>query len=196
VARLAVAIAALALLWSAAGTVAAGRPARLEGTVVWPPGLRPAPPFALHDQNGRLITRSALLGHTSAITFLDSKCRASCPVVGRDLAVAQRLAGRSAPLQVIVVSVLPGYDTPAHVRAFAHKVGLVRDWHWLLGTRSQLGPVWQAYGIWVQTGITHDVAVYIVDCKGDVRVADAQPVVPSQVASSTRALQRCSRTAG
>lgn len=194
--RLLAAIGLLALVGAAAGTFAAtrsgdGPPARLAGTVVWPAGMRPTPPFQLRDQNGQLITRGALRGHAWAITFLDSRCTAACPIVGRDLATAQHMLGPSSPLEVIVVSVLPQYDTPHRVRAFARKIGLTGQWHWLLGTRRQLAPVWHAYGIWVQTGITHDIAVYLVDCRGDVRVADAQPVAPAQVASSMRVLNRC-----
>jgi len=163
---------------------------KLAGTVVWPAGTRPAPGFALRDQNGQIISRTSLRGRVWAITFIDSKCTASCPIVARELALAQRTLGRTNPLEVIAVSTLPQYDTPTHVRAFAHKLGLTGNWHWLLGTHAQLAPVWQAYGIWVRTGITHDIAVYIVDTHGDVRIADAMPIRPGQVASSVRALER------
>jgi protein SCO1 len=162
--------------------------ARLEGTDVWPSGMRPAPAFALRDQTGRFITRSGLHGHVWAMTFLDSRCRQACPVEAHALADVQRRLGPHYPLRIVIVSVLPQYDNPSTVRAFARQTGLGGDWHWLLGTRRQLAPVWQAYGIWVQTGTEHTAALYLVDQRGDVRVADGVPFIPSQLAASVRAL--------
>jgi protein SCO1 len=161
---------------------------RLAGTVVWPAGMRPAPSFALRDQSGRLVTTQSLRGRVWAITFLDSSCTKACPIAARDLATTQQSIGAHHPLSVIIVSVLPNYDTPARVRAFAHKAGLTGDWHWLLGTRRQLVPVWRAYGIFVVTGLEHTAALYLVDKQGDVRVADAIPFVPAQLAGSARLL--------
>jgi protein SCO1 len=161
---------------------------RLAGTVVWPAGMRPAPSFALRDQSGRLVTTHSLRGRVWAITFLDSSCTKACPIAARDLATTQHSIGAHHPLSVIIISVLPNYDTPARVRAFAHKAGLTGDWHWLLGTRRQLVPVWRAYGIFVVTGLEHTAALYLVDKTGDVRVADAIPFVPAQLAGSARLL--------
>ena len=161
---------------------------RLAGTVVWPAGMRPVSAFALRDQSGRLVTTRSLRGHVWAVTFLDSNCTKACPIAARDLATVQRMIGAHHPLSVIIVSVLPNYDTPARVRAFAHKAGLSGDWHWLLGTRKQLVPVWRAYGIFVVTGLEHTAALYLVDKNGDVRVADAIPFVPAQLAASARLL--------
>jgi protein SCO1 len=170
--------------------------ARLAGTDVWPAGTQHAATFALRDQNGRLITRSSLRGHVWAITFLDSSCRQACPVAAKDLAHAQHLLSAHEPLTDIVVSVLPQYDTPARVRAFAHKTGLTGNWHWLLGTKRELAPVWKAYGISVVTGVEHTSALYLVDKRGDIRVADAIPFIPSQLAGSVRALERTARARG
>lgn len=161
---------------------------RLKGTVVWPAGMRPAAPFALRDQNGRLISNRSLRGHIWAITFLDSRCTRECPVEARDLAQVQHLLGRTDLLKIVVVSVLPWYDRPARVRAFAARAGLTGDWHWLLGTRQKLIPVWNEYGIWVRTGVAHTAALYLVDRRGDVRVADGVPFSTTQLAGSIRAL--------
>ncbi len=162
--------------------------ARLQGTVVWPAHMRPAPAFSLRDQNGRLVTLAELRGSVWAITFLDSHCTKACPVAGRSLAQVQAMLGSGDSLKVVIVTVLPQYDTPARVRAFARTVGLAGDWHWLLGTPGDLAPVWREYGVWVQSGVSHTAALYLVDRHGDVRVADAIPFVPSQLASSVRAL--------
>lgn len=172
-------------------TIAATSPAapdRLSGTVVWPSGMRRAPAFALRDQAGRLVTKRSLRGRVWAITFLDSSCTKACPIAARDLAIVQHMIGSHAALSVIVVSVLPSYDTAARVRAFARKAGLTGDWHWLLGPHPKLAPVWREYGIQVVSGLEHTAVLYLVDGRGDVRVADAIPFVPKQLAGSVRVL--------
>lgn len=193
--RVLLALVAAVVLGAATITFAAGRGGHaapiayhLAGTNVWPAGTQHAPNFALHDQNGSLVTRNGLRGHVWAITFIDSHCTQACPLEARDLAQVQRALGRTNPLTVILVSVLPRYDTPERVRAFARSSGLTGNWHWLLGTRSQLAPVWRAYGIWVLTGVSHTAAVYLVDQRGDIRVADAVPFRSDQLADSVRAL--------
>ena len=175
-----------------AGLEAASSPPKLRGTVVWPPGTRPALPFALHDQNGRLVTLRTLRGHVGVVTFLDAHCTSACPVTGRDLALTQRdLGGSRSPLMSVIIDVDPGKDTPAAERLFARKVGLTDDWHWLSGTRRQLVQVWRVWGEYVKPqrrDIIHTAAVYLVDQRGFVRVADEVPFRPDWLAESVRAL--------
>lgn len=167
---------------------AAQPPARLQGTDVWPAGMRPTPAFALRDQHGERITAAGLRGQVWAITFLDSSCTQACPVEAHALAYVQHQLGPRYPLKIVIVSVRPGYDTPARVGAFARRAGLSGDWHWLLGTRKALAPVWQKYGIDVVDADTHTAAVYLVDRHGNVRVADAVPFIPRQFIGSVEAL--------
>lgn len=165
--------------------------ARLRGTDVFPVGIHRAPPFALRDQNGRLVSTKDLRGQIYAVTFLDSRCRKECPVAGRELASAQRALGPRSQLTVVIVSVDPVADTPASVRRFVRESGLTGRWHWLLGSRSRLLPVWNEYGIAVQPGhgdISHTAAVYLIDRNGWMRVADGVPVLPAQLSQSVRAL--------
>lgn len=183
-------VSTIALAVGRISQAASSPPAKLEGTNVWGPGARHAPAFALRDQRGRLMSRARLRGHVWAITFLDSHCRRQCPVEARELARVQHLLGPSFPLKIIIVSVLPRYDTPARVRAFARKAGLTGSWHWMLGTRNELAPVWRRYGIFVVTGVEHTAALYLVDRRGDVRVADAIPLASRRLAASVRALDR------
>lgn len=186
----------LALVGAAPGRAAAGHgdppPPKLRGTVVWPSGMRPALPFALHDQDGRLLTLQSLHGHVSVVTFMNARCTQACPVIGRELALTQRkLGGSRSPLMVVIIDVNPAEDRPTNVRAFVHKVGLVGNWHWLLGRKAQLSPVWRTWGTyvkWAQPDIIHTAAVYLIDQKGFVRVADEVPFSPDWLAGSVRAL--------
>ncbi|HZT97979.1 MAG TPA: SCO family protein [Chloroflexota bacterium] len=188
----ALAAAALAVIagltLAGAGPAGAPPPAKLEGTDVWAAGTQPAHPFALRDQNGRLISTDGLHGQIWAVTFMDSHCTRQCPIEARAISTTERLLGSSYHLKVIVISVLPSYDTPHHIRVFARKTGMTGDWHWLNGPKAQMAKIWREYGILVITGVQHTAALYLVDRRGDVRVADAIPFLPSQLASSVRAL--------
>ncbi len=179
---------------------ATSSPPKLHGTVVWPRGMRPALPFALRDQNGRRVTLRSLRGQVSVVTFLDAHCTSACPVTARELALTQRELGASrSPLLIVLIDVDPWKDTPVAERAFAHKVGLVGNWHWLLGSRSQLAHTWRVWGTEVQRGrhdIVHTAADYVVDQKGFVRVADEVPFRPDWLASSVRALLATPRQKG
>jgi cytochrome oxidase Cu insertion factor (SCO1/SenC/PrrC family) len=192
-ALLAVGATAVALHVKAAGSPGSGSLV-LHGTDVFNRhnALR-APSFALRDQRGEIIRLSSWRGHILALTFLDSTCTKECPIAGRELARTQRDLGPQSPLTVMVVSVAPTHDTPATVNAYVREVGLTGRWHWLFGTYRRLLPVWETYGIDVQPtqgDIQHTAAVYLVDQRGFVRVADAVPFLPAQLAGSVRALER------
>ena len=178
-------------LGRATSSRAAAPVAVLRGTEVFPRGMHPAPTFALHDQTGAVVSTRSLRGQVVAITFLDSHCVLECPVAGRDLAATQRLLGSHSPLHLVIVSVNPGQDTPDSARTFTRESGIIGPWRWLFGTQRRLAPIWAEYGIQVQPSrgdILHTPAVYLLDQRGSIRVADAVPFIPRQLAESVRAL--------
>ncbi|HZU14015.1 MAG TPA: SCO family protein [Chloroflexota bacterium] len=179
----------LGLVMLTAGPVlAAGRPS-LHGTEVFQVGQHRAPDFTLRDVNGGRLHFASLRGHVVALTFLDSQCRQQCPLVGRELATAQRhLGGGHSPLVIVVVSVAPRHDTPRSVHRFMRDMRMTGRWYWLTGTQEQLNRVWVEWGIEVVSTVTHTSAVYLVDRHGWVRVADGDLIIPSQLVESVRAL--------
>ncbi|MHB8644043.1 MAG: SCO family protein [Gaiellaceae bacterium] len=164
----------------------------LHGQVVWAAGKRPAPPFALHDQSGRLVTAASLQGRPVLLTFLDSQCKSRCPIAGRQLAwVVRGLPPADRP-EFVVVSVNPK-DTRLSVRAAASHWGLPPGMRWLMGDRETLAQVWREYGITVVPtthDIVHSVAVYLLDRRGDERTGYLFPFQPGFVQGDLRALAR------
>jgi hypothetical protein len=77
-------------------------------------------------------------------TFWDSHCNQECPLAGSALASAERSLPRAQRPVLVVVSVNP-LDTPASSRAAIRRWNLAgaAPWHWLMGTRAQLAPVWE-----------------------------------------------------
>ena len=167
----------------------------LHGQATWPAGARPAPPITmLRDQSGRRFSLASLRGDSVAMVFFDSHCKQQCPLAGRAVAAAEGLLpGRQRPV-LVVVSVNP-LDTPASTRAAARAWGLagLAPWHWLMGSHSQLAPVWNAYHIFVQPekgDISHTDALYLIDRHGDERSGYLFPFIPRFVALDLRALAR------
>jgi protein SCO1/2 len=171
-------------------TPAAQGASSLRAQVTWAPGTKPAPALALRDENGALVSLRSLRGRVVLLTFLDSRCRRECPVEGRTLADVQRLvAGTSAVLAV--VSVDPWADTGASARAFATRSDWHGDWHWLLGSKASLAPVWRSYNIAVKRtpgDILHSVALYLIDPRGDLRAGYLFPFAAKAVAHDVRRL--------
>ena len=172
------------------GSGAAVPGAGVNGDAVWKAGARPAPRFDLTDQRGRSVSLASLRGRPLLLTFLDSRCRTLCPIVGHQLGVVERRLGGQ-PVRQVIVSVDPA-DTRHSVAAAARKWGWHGHWQWLMGTAAQLAPVWRAYGVGVQptaTDITHSMAVYVIDGEGDERAGFLPPLAISRLVSDVRLLQ-------
>jgi protein SCO1 len=166
------------------------RASTLQAQVTWAAGAKPSPGLAFRDQTGVTVSLRSLRGHVVLLTFLDSKCKRACPVEGRALRdVLRRVKGTGAV--AVIVSVDPWADTPASARTFASHAGWSGDWHWLLGSRADLAPVWRAYDIGVKRtpgDILHNVVLYVVDPRGDLRAGYLFPFPAGAVAESVRRL--------
>jgi protein SCO1/2 len=77
-------------------------------------------------------------------------------------------------VRVIAVSVDPAHDTPDAVRAFVRTHALLPQFHYLLGSRSDLLPIWQAYNLLVETKsverVSHTAYVLLIDRTGKPRI--------------------------
>jgi protein SCO1/2 len=172
----------------------------LHGEAAWAQGARPAPAIdTLRDQSGRLFSLASLHGRTVAVVFFDSHCLQECPLEGRALAAAQRSLPPANRPVLVAVSVNPA-DTPSSAAKAARKWGLasVAQWHWLIGTRRQLAPIWAAYRVFVSPrpvngDIVHTEALYLVDRRGYERSAYLWPFAPKFVTMDLRTLARRAR---
>lgn len=164
----------------------------LHGQATWPAGERPAPAFTLRDVLGGRFTLASTRGGPTLVTFLDSKCRSLCPIVGRDIGDVQRSLPAAKRPTVLVVSVDPAGDSPSSVRSAIRRWHIEPGWHWLTGTRPQLAAVWKSYGIEVQpttNDIVHGAAVYLLDPRGDERAGYLAPLLPNFISLDVRRVE-------
>jgi protein SCO1 len=152
--------------------------------------------FALHDQNGELVRLSAERGHVVALTFLYTQCRDVCPLIADHLgtAVAALTPAQRNGVRLIAVSVDPDNDTAAAVKEFLHAHGLGPSFHYLIGTRAQLAPVWQAYNVLStrrnESVVDHSAPTLLIDRRGRPRVYYASDFTPRAVSHDLRVLLR------
>ena len=191
---------ALGLAASVFWVVRAGLPPSLKAASIMseviPPDSTAAPNFALPDQDGRMVSLSAERGHVVALTFLNSHCTDLCPVEAEQLATAQAQLARATPFVLLVVSVAPDLDTPASVRSFAQSHHWATGWHWLLGSQTQLTPVWLSYFIDARLSptaanadnVAHSGALYLIDRSGFERVGFGLNFPPEVIEQDIRTL--------
>lgn len=105
--------------------------------------------FSLRDEEGRLVRSRDLRGKAVVLTFLDSQCEQTCPIVAG--LVAGGLERLPAELEswvaAVAISTDPGGDTATARRAFLRRQGADGEIRYVSGPLSALRPVWKRFQI-------------------------------------------------
>ena len=178
------------LAWTVANrpTPAPAKPASTEMLV--DPATFPAPPFALRDQNGALVTPATLRGHVTLIAFLDPVCTSLCPLLGRELGQIDASLPTALRPQLVLISVAP-HRSAAQASKFARSAGLAPGWRFLLGPATSLAPTWKAFHVTViprTKDVLHDGAVVLLDRTGKVRDEFYAPFPTALLTTEVKAL--------
>jgi protein SCO1/2 len=187
-------LAALLAAVAVASAGAAPPQQRFDGNAVVPP--RPAAPFALSDAHGRRFALTARPGRYVLVTFLYTHCPDICPLIAANLnaALGSLTPAERRHVEVLAVSVDPRGDTPAAVRRYERTKGLRPEFHYLVGSRRALAPVWAKYGVAaVQRTpdlVDHVAYTALVDPQGRERVLYDSTVRARQVVHDLRVLMR------
>ncbi|MCL2582267.1 MAG: SCO family protein [Streptosporangiales bacterium] len=155
---------------------------------------KPAPGFTLTSQRGRPVALSALRGKTVLLTFLDPVCTTDCPVIAREMLLADRqLRARARAVALVAVVANPTYLSTAYTRAFTRQEGLgaAPNWLYLTGSLRQLRAVWDHYGVQVEDSpagamTSHDDLAFVISPRGVITAelnADPGPGTPVTTSS-------------
>jgi len=168
------------------GPVSGG--SRFEGAVM-PEGLR-APDFELRDQDGEPISMRALRGRPVLVTFLYTTCEDSCPAQASLVRGALDELGHDLPALAIAVD--PPRDTPERARAFLSKQRSLGRLDFVLGSRTQLRPLWKGFAIRPQSvSQEHQARFTLVDSRGYQRIGyPGSEATPEHLAHDLRLLER------
>jgi protein SCO1 len=160
---------------------------RFEGAVM-PEGLR-APDFELRNQDGERVSMRALRGDPVIVTFLYTNCDDTCPAQAQTVRGALDELGEDVP--ALAVAVDPPRDTPQSARAFLAEQRATGRLDFVLGSRSELRPLWNGFFIAPQTVTQeHQARFTLVDKRGFQRVGyPGFEATPERLAHDLRILR-------
>ena len=106
----------------------------------------PPPEFRLRDESGTWRTAASARGEVLVVTFIYTRCRDLCPRQAAE--IKEAVVGAGGGVQVYAITVDPERDTPESARAWLKRMGVAGGpVHILLGSRRELEPVWDRFGI-------------------------------------------------
>jgi protein SCO1/2 len=152
------------------------RPYTYQGSLIEPPVS--APNFELTDFNGQRFQLSTLQDQVVIIFFGYTSCPDVCPVTLSDfMQIRSKLGDRAEEVSFVFVTVDPERDTPERMRRYL--TNFDADIIGLTGERSELEPVWEAYGVYQAKAegsseenylVDHSSRIYVIDLDGNLRL--------------------------
>jgi protein SCO1/2 len=163
----------------------------------------PASDFSLMSHRGEEVSLHEHNGHVILLTFLFTTCPDICPLIASEL-YATMMALRPDQRDLVTVlgiTVDPEFDDADAMDQFTQRHGLDQfpTWHGLIGERSELESVWNAYGIdpvavgeqverhrsgrVVPLAKSHTDAVFLIDKQGNQRALLRSGFDPEKLAS-------------
>ncbi len=137
---------------------------------------KPAPAFALVDQDAGTVTNASVRNKVVVLSFFDARCTGICPIIESELRTAAGALGADAQKVLFLTVNTSPYDTSLSDAAkVATAAGMHRfDWHFLTAPLTTLDRVWSSYGVSVEvatnTGRTaYTQVLYLIDPSGRLR---------------------------
>ena len=134
--------------------------------------------FRLTDQNGSEVSLSDFRGKVVVLTFMDSKCKDTCPITGAHFRKAYKQLNQSEASQVVFLGVNVNVEANSVSDVLettqAWHMDEIPSWHFLTGEAKVLEPIWKNYDITVQplpdgSGIMHTPGTFLIDPSGQKR---------------------------
>jgi protein SCO1/2 len=141
------------------------------------PKIGPAPDFTLTSQDGAPVSLADLRGKVVAVTFIFTRCTATCPVLTPMMSFVQDRLGADfgAKIAFVSISVDPEHDTPEVLKEYAQAFGAdLAGWSFLTGHPATIREVTRRYGVYASRSesgdVDHTFLTSIVDPRGTLRV--------------------------
>ncbi|MFZ9978411.1 MAG: SCO family protein [Opitutales bacterium] len=142
------------------------------------------PNMALWDQDGRLVMKKDLLGHSIALNFIFTSCRVArmCPASTACMkSLGDRLAKdpAAAGIRLVTITFDPETDSPGQLRAYADGYGIDHARHrFLTGDAGQIKDLLRHYGIQTLRDdgtIVHNAALIVITPEGRIAFRNEGP---------------------
>jgi protein SCO1 len=141
------------------------------------PKIAPAPAFTLTSQDGVPVSLASLRGKVVAVTFIFTRCAATCPVLTPMMSLVQDQLGRDFGSKIAFASITvdPENDTPEMLKLYARMYDAdLSGWSFLTGPPPIIADLTRRYGVYAAKTaageIEHSFLTSIVDQRGILRV--------------------------
>jgi protein SCO1 len=141
------------------------------------PSIAPAPGFTLVSQDAARVSLSDFRGKVVAVTFIFTRCTATCPVLTPMMSLVQDRLGSDfgSKIKFSSITLDPEHDTPEILKLYAQAYGAdVRGWSFLTGPPSVIADLTHRYGVFAAKkadgDIDHSFLTSIVDRRGILRI--------------------------
>ena len=141
------------------------------------PKIAPAPGFTLTSQDGAQVSLASLRGKVVAVTFIFTRCSATCPVLTPLMSLVQERLGPDFGSKIAFASITvdPEHDTPEMLKLYAQMYGAdVADWRFLTGPPAVIVDLTRRYGVFAAKNANGDVEdsflTSVIDRHGMIRV--------------------------
>jgi cytochrome oxidase Cu insertion factor (SCO1/SenC/PrrC family) len=128
------------------------------------------PDVELVDQDGKAVRIQALLqsGKPVVVSFVFTTCTTICPMLSTIVSRVQDKLGDRVGREVSLVSISvdPGRDTPARLKAYAARHHAKQGWTWLTGGRGTVEQVLRGMGAYTPNFADHPPMVLVGDGSG------------------------------
>ncbi len=134
--------------------------------------------FELVNQSDSSIRLSDFRGRLVVLTFMDSKCEDTCPLTAVHFREVYRQLDQSESEQVVFLGVNVNLEASAVSDMLettrAWHLDEIPNWHFLTGSREELVPVWNDYGVSAAPSpdghsIMHTPGTFLIDSLGQKR---------------------------
>ena len=151
------------------GWVISRRPYEFHGTVITPP--LPVTDFSLQTANEEAFRLSEQKGKIVLLFFGYTSCPDVCPItLATFKQVHERLGNDAQDVKFVMITADPDRDTPEKVAAYAARFN--PKFIGLSGSLTDLEPIWQELGVFVEKQDSDSAAGYLVSHTASVFVLD------------------------
>lgn len=145
------------------------RPYTFHGTVISPP--LPVSDFALQTANNETFRLSDAKGKVVLLFFGYTSCPDVCPItLATFKQVYEQLGDDAQKVRFLMITADPARDTPEKVAAYVTRFN--PEFIGLSGNLSDLQPIWDELGVFVEKQDTGSAAGYLVSHTASVYVLD------------------------
>ena len=129
------------------------------------------------SQDGAPVSLADLRGKVVAVTFIFTRCTATCPVLTPMMSFVQDRLGPDFGTRIAFVSITvdPERDTPEVLKDYAQAFGAnLAGWSFLTGTPAAIREITRRYGVYASKtadgDVDHTFLTSIIDPRGILRV--------------------------